>query len=66
MSVYPDVDPERAGPAPLLRRLSAAIGDVPDDACGSADWVRMVAAATRTGDARGARRTGGRRRHGEP
>ncbi|QES40271.1 hypothetical protein DEJ49_04095 [Streptomyces venezuelae] len=48
MSVYPDVDPERTGPAARLCRLSAAIGDVPDDACAPADWERMVARATRT------------------
>ncbi|MEU6995539.1 hypothetical protein ABZ953_33400 [Streptomyces sp. NPDC046465] len=46
MTVYPDVDPDRAGPAPLLHRLSAAIGSVPDDAWRQADWERMVAAAT--------------------
>ncbi|MEV5978331.1 hypothetical protein [Streptomyces sp. NPDC052114] len=47
MTAHPDVDPDRAGPARLLRRLSRAIGDVPDDACEQADWERMVALATR-------------------
>ncbi|MFI1682873.1 hypothetical protein [Streptomyces sp. NPDC020607] len=48
MSVYLDVDPEQAGPAPQLCGLSAAIADVPDGACAPADWERMVARATRT------------------
>ncbi|MCF3119085.1 hypothetical protein IPZ68_05090 [Streptomyces arenae] len=47
MSAYPDVDPDRAGPARLLLLLSRAIADVPDDACEQADWERMVAIALR-------------------